>query len=124
MAVKCTTKNIKTKKRLHQLHFKRSKCYGVTTHGTGYLTYPILFLKMQKQRQKIVLFIEPKEKRLNKSFQTPTKIGNLFLNRSAIDEDESNEILKIIELEITLSYIIRNVQYEVLDGGLDLFDHQ
>ena len=45
--------------------------------------------------QKIVLFIEPSEE----SWQTPLKIGNLFMNRFAIDEDAASEILKIFELE-------------------------
>ena len=45
--------------------------------------------------QQIVLFIEPQ---YHKSF-TPSKIGNLFTNRFAIDEDECNELLKIYYLE-------------------------
>ena len=44
--------------------------------------------------QKIVLFIEP----TNRAYRTPLKIGNLFLNRFAIDEDASSEILMIFEL--------------------------
>ena len=47
--------------------------------------------------QKIVLFIEPNED----AFQTPLKIGNLFMNRFAVDEDAASEILKIFELEKT-----------------------
>ena len=31
--------------------------------------------------------------------QKPSKIGNLFMNRFAIDEDAENEILKIYQLE-------------------------
>ena len=45
--------------------------------------------------QKIVLFIEPSEE----AWQTPSKIGNLFMNRFAVDEDAAFEILKIFELE-------------------------
>ena len=45
--------------------------------------------------QKIVLFIEPNEH----AFETPFKIGNLFMNRFAIDESAASEILKIFELE-------------------------
>ena len=45
--------------------------------------------------QKIVLFIEPQEFK----HSTPFKIGNLFMNRFGIDEDGSNEILKIYYLE-------------------------
>ena len=52
---------------------------------------------------KIVLFIEPNAD----AFFTPLKIGNLFMNRFAIDEDAASEILKIFELEktsIAMSY--------------------
>ena len=45
--------------------------------------------------QKIVLFIEPTED----AWGTPFKIGNLFMNRFAVDEDAASEILKIYELE-------------------------
>ena len=45
--------------------------------------------------QKIVLFIEPMEE----AWSTPLKLGNLFMNRFAVDEDEASEILKIFELE-------------------------
>ena len=44
--------------------------------------------------QKIVLFIEPSEE----AWRTPLKIGNLFMNRFAVDEDAASEILKIFEL--------------------------
>ena len=45
--------------------------------------------------QKIVLFIE-----LNDDlWLTPLKIGNLFMNRFAVEEDEASEVLKIFELE-------------------------
>ena len=47
--------------------------------------------------QKIVLFIEP----IDELFSTPLKIGNLFMNRFAVDEDAASEILKIFELEKT-----------------------
>ena len=47
--------------------------------------------------QKIVLFIEPNDE----AFDTPLKIGNLFMNRFAVDEDAASEILKIFELEKT-----------------------
>ena len=47
--------------------------------------------------QKIVLFIEPQ----NYEWTTPLKIGNLFTNRFAIDEDGCNETLKIYYLEKT-----------------------
>ena len=50
---------------------------------------------MSKLNQKIVLFIESAAVRSRK----PSKIGNLFTNRFAIDEDAKNEILKIYQLE-------------------------
>ena len=46
---------------------------------------------------KIVLFIEPNDD----AFFTPSKIGHLFANRFAIDEDVGFEIVKILELEKT-----------------------
>ena len=46
---------------------------------------------------KIVLFIEPTDD----AFSTPSKIGHLFMNRFAIDEDASFEIIKVFELEKT-----------------------
>ena len=45
--------------------------------------------------QKIVLFIEPQKEK----DETPLKIGNLFLNRFAIDEDWSHEVLRIYYLD-------------------------
>ena len=54
--------------------------------------------------QKIVLFIEPREE----FFFTPLKIGNLFTNRFAIDEDGCNEVLKIYYLENTFRAYERN----------------
>ena len=50
---------------------------------------------MQKRMQAVVLFIEPQEVKS----MTPLKAGNLFMNRLAIDENESNEILKFFEFE-------------------------
>ena len=41
------------------------------------------------------MFIEPAAAKFDK----PSKIGNLFMNRFAIDEDAKNEILKIYQLE-------------------------
>ena len=46
--------------------------------------------------QKIVLFIEPQEK-----WRTPLKIGNLFMNRFAIEEDGCHETSKIFYLDNT-----------------------
>ena len=50
---------------------------------------------MAKFSQKIVLFIEP----AIEAWSTPSKIGNLFMNRFAIDEDAIHEILKIYQLD-------------------------
>ena len=62
--------------------------------------------KLQKLMQKIVLFIEPQEDK----YDTPVKIGNLFMNRFGIDEDGSHEILKI--------YHLQNSFGDYKDGGL------
>ena len=43
---------------------------------------------------KIVLFIQPSKD----AWRTPWEIGNLFMNRFAVDEDSAFEILKIFEL--------------------------
>ena len=45
--------------------------------------------------QKIVIFIEPNRD----ASYTLDKIGNLFMNRFSIEEDEKIEILKIYQLE-------------------------
>ena len=50
---------------------------------------------MSKLNQKIVLFIEPAEEEWSK----PSKMGSLFMNRFAIDENANHEILKIYHLE-------------------------
>ena len=44
--------------------------------------------------QKIVLFIEPTDR----AFEMPSKIGNLFINRFAINEGACSEIVKVLEL--------------------------
>ena len=64
---------------------------------------------MSKFNQKIVLFIEPSAK----AWITSSKIGNLFMNRFAIDEDAKNEILKIYQLE-----------YKIDEEGLDLINYR
>ena len=58
---------------------------------------PILSPKMPKLMHKIILFIEPQEDK----YFTPSKIGNLFINRFGIDENGSHEVLKICYLENT-----------------------
>ena len=72
---------------------------------------------MSKLNQKIVLFIEPTENAYNK----PSKIGNLFINRFAIDEDAKNEILKIYQLENTLWDLLDSLSRE---EGLDLIKYR
>ena len=67
---------------------------------------------MSKLNQKIVLFIEPVEA----AWTTPSKIGNLFMNRFAIGEDAKHEILKIYHLENYLNDLI----YGSSEEGLDL----
>ena len=55
---------------------------------------------MSKLNQNIVLFIEPAKE----AYSKPSKIGNLFLNRFAIEEDAKNEILKIYQLDYRFFY--------------------
>ena len=47
--------------------------------------------------QKIILFVEPTDD----AFMTPAKVGNMFINRFAIDENSASEILNIFELAKT-----------------------
>ena len=53
--------------------------------------------------QKIVLIIEPNEC----PYETPSKIGNLFMNRFTIDEDGNFEILKVLLLKNNYSDYIQ-----------------
>ena len=63
--------------------------------------------------QKIILFIEPCEE----ASDTPHKIGNLFMNRFAVDEHLKVEILRIYELECAqYDYFQKDVD---LDLGID-----
>ena len=50
---------------------------------------------MPKVMQKVVLFIEPSDD----AFMTPEKIGQLFMNRIAVDEDASFKILDTYKIE-------------------------
>ena len=68
---------------------------------------------MSKSNQKIVLFIEP----VAEACYKPSKIGNLFMNRFAIDEDANHEFLKIYHLENNL---IRGLLSS--EEGLDLIN--
>ena len=70
----------------------------------------------------IILFVEPSED----AYHTPLKIGNLFMNRLAVDEDAASEILKIFELGKTsekMSYKYKpeykNLEEERKQKGMD-----
>ena len=67
---------------------------------------------MSNLNQKIVLFIEP----AYHTYEKPSKIGNLFMNRFAIDEDAKNEILKIYHPENNFE------GYLTVEEGLDLIN--
>ena len=80
---------------------------------------------MSKSSQKIVLFIEPHDD----AFYTPSKIGHLFMNRFAVDEDSSFEIVKVLELEKTSLAMYypnhpeyKNFEKERKQKGIDLMD--
>ena len=73
--------------------------------------------------QKIILFIEPNDD----AWQTPLKIGNLIMNRSAVEEDAASEVLKIFELEKTSHKMYyagmseyKNFEEERKQKGMDL----
>ena len=76
--------------------------------------------------QKIVLFIEPHDD----AFYTPSKIGHLFMNRFAVDEDAGFEVLKVLELgRSACSMTHPSADYEHLENerqekGMDLIDDQ
>ena len=70
-----------------------------------------------KIMQKIVLFIEPAVK----AWRRPSQIGNLFMNRFAIDEDAKHEILKIYHLENNLREFSRGMLSS--EEGLDLINY-
>ena len=59
--------------------------------------------------QNIVLFIEP----TMNTYYTPSKIGHLFINRFAIEEEEKSEIIKVFELSDEIAEL-------ALNNGIDL----
>ena len=71
---------------------------------------------MSKSNQKIVLFIDSAAR----ACYTPSKIGNLFMNRFAIDEAATHEILKLYHLENTVQ---SNFREYTLEEGMDLMDN-
>ena len=73
---------------------------------------------MSNFNQKIVLFIEPSYK----AYENHSKIGNLFMNRFAIDEDANNEILKIYQLENDIYDLFMICGHLTLEEGLDLIN--
>ena len=81
--------------------------------------------KMPKSSEKIVLFIEPNDE----VWDTPSKIGHLFMNRFAVDEDPGFEIVKVLELEKTSLAMSNpeNPEYKKFENerkqkGIDLMD--
>ena len=77
---------------------------------------------MSKVMRKVVLFLELSEN----EFQTPSKICHLFMNRFAVDDDASFEILNIFELGKTSEKIFRSKHPETPSikemDDLDVFD--
>ena len=80
---------------------------------------------MSKSSQKIVLFIEPSDE----AWDTPSKIGHLFMNRFAVDEDPGFEIVKVLELKKTSEAMswpnhpeYKNFENERKQKGIDLMD--
>ena len=71
--------------------------------------------------QKIVLFIEPNDY----GWDTSAKLGSLFMNRFAIEEDEKSEILKIFQLECALFDFKfptkRSVESKIGEGFIMIF---
>ena len=72
---------------------------------------------MSKLNQKIVLFIESADE----PCYTPSKIGNLFMNRFGIDEEAKHEILKIYNLENNRFNLIHGLISS--EEGLDLINY-
>ena len=58
------------------------------------MTFRYLKTKDFSRMYKNIFFFEPSEK----LYETPLKIGNLYLNRFTIDENTAFEILPIYEL--------------------------
>ena len=73
---------------------------------------------MAKLMHKIVIFIEP----TYAAYETPTKIGNIFMNRFAIDEEVEIEVLKICYLKHNLTDLInyKSTPEEGLDSIFEL----
>ena len=71
-------------------------------------------LRETQVMQKIVLFI----KQAQKAYHTPTEIGNLFLNRFSINEDDESEVLKIYQLQNTYEGL--NKGFSTRKEGLDI----
>ena len=80
---------------------------------------------MSKLKHKIVLFIEPCYEYCEKL----SEIGNLFINRFAIDESAGHEILKIYRLETKVRYFNTGqygkygTEWITAETGLDLINY-
>ena len=72
---------------------------------------------MSKLNHKIVLFTEP----TTRAWLTPSKIGTLFMNRFAIDEELNHEILKIYHFDNDLWDFHRGLLSS--EEGLDLINY-
>ena len=75
--------------------------------------------------QKIILLVEP----IDDPFYSPVKIGNIYMNRFAIDENASTEIIKKFELAKTSLKIsvpegknYKNFAKERQQKGMDHFE--
>ena len=75
--------------------------------------------------QKIILFIEPNED----AWFTPAKIGDLFMNRFAVDEDTAFEVINVLELGKTSAKMSfpNNAEYSKFENerqekGMGLFN--
>ena len=79
---------------------------------------------MPNSSQTIILFIEPTDE----ACYIPSKIGHLFMNRFAVDEDPGFEIVKVLELEKTSRAMFfppylpkyENLKNERKQKGIDL----
>ena len=67
--------------------------------------------------QEVVLLIEPSEK----AYRTPSKIGYLFMNRFAIDEDAGFEIRKVAKFWSTSFRPSELIGTERKEKGMVLF---
>ena len=72
---------------------------------------------MDKVTQEVALFIEPSKE----AYNTPSKIGYLFMNRFAIDEDAGFEIRKVSEFWKTSFRVSKLTKTESQEKGMGFF---